>query len=87
MESDRLFTSLIRSMDDRKTEVNAEIKEKQKVAEERAEELIGELQREITELQRRSAELEKLRSTEDHLHLLQVSSSLICGGFSLTYTR
>ncbi|XP_028261122.1 E3 ubiquitin-protein ligase TRIM39-like isoform X2 [Parambassis ranga] len=76
MESDRLFTSLSRSMEDRKTEVNTEIKEKQKAAEERAEELIGELQREITELQRRNAELEKLRSAEDHLHLLQSLPSL-----------
>lgn len=75
-ESDRLFTSLIRSVEERQTEVNTEIKEKQKAAERRAEELISELQQEITELQRRNAEMEQLRNTEDHLHLLQVEINL-----------
>ncbi|XP_042368286.1 E3 ubiquitin-protein ligase TRIM39-like [Plectropomus leopardus] len=76
-ESDRLFTSLIRSIEERQTEVNMEIKEKQKAAEKRAEELIEELQQEITELQRRNAELEELQDTEDHLHVLQRSPSLM----------
>ncbi|XP_059211132.1 E3 ubiquitin-protein ligase TRIM39-like [Centropristis striata] len=76
-ESDRLFTSLIRSIEERKSEVNAEIKEKQKAAERRAEELIEELQQEINELQRRNTEMEELRDTEDHLHVLQRSPSLM----------
>ncbi|XP_035530856.1 E3 ubiquitin-protein ligase TRIM39-like [Morone saxatilis] len=75
-ESDHLFTSLIRSIKERQTEVNTEIKEKQKAAERRSEELISELQQEITELQRRNNELEGLRNTEDHLHVLQRSPSL-----------
>uniref|UniRef100_A0A3Q3QR45 B30.2/SPRY domain-containing protein n=1 Tax=Monopterus albus TaxID=43700 RepID=A0A3Q3QR45_MONAL len=75
-ESDHLFTSLIRSIEERQTEVNAEITEKQKAVERRAEEIISELQQEITELQRRNTELEELRNTEDHLHLLQVTISL-----------
>ncbi|XP_051257808.1 E3 ubiquitin-protein ligase TRIM39 [Dicentrarchus labrax] len=75
-ESDRLFASLIRSIKERQTEVNTEIKEKQKAAEGRSEELISELQQEITELQRRNNELEELRNTEDHLHVLQRSPSL-----------
>lgn len=75
-ESDRLFTSLIRSIEERQTEVNTEIQEKQKAAESRSEELINELQQEITELQRRNSELEELRNTEDHLHLLQVTINL-----------
>ncbi|XP_005748000.1 E3 ubiquitin-protein ligase TRIM39-like [Pundamilia nyererei] len=70
-ESDRLFTSLIHTIKERQTEVNAEIKEKQKAVERRAEELISELQQEITELQRRNTEMEELKNTEDHLHLLQ----------------
>uniref|UniRef100_A0A3B5AM10 E3 ubiquitin-protein ligase TRIM39-like n=1 Tax=Stegastes partitus TaxID=144197 RepID=A0A3B5AM10_9TELE len=45
-------------------------------AERRAEELVDELQQEVTELQRRNTELEELRSTEDHLHLLQRLPSL-----------
>ena len=72
-ESDCLFTSLIRSMEERQTEVNAEILEKQKAAETRSEELTDELQREIAELRRRNAELEELMDSEDHLHLLQVT--------------
>ncbi|XP_069014898.1 E3 ubiquitin-protein ligase TRIM39-like [Embiotoca jacksoni] len=75
-ESDRLFTSLIGSIEERRTEVHAEIEEKQLAEERRAEELIGELQQESAELQRRKAALETLRSTEDHLHLLQSLPSL-----------
>uniref|UniRef100_A0A3P8TE61 Bloodthirsty-related gene family, member 1 n=1 Tax=Amphiprion percula TaxID=161767 RepID=A0A3P8TE61_AMPPE len=75
-ESDRLLVSLIVSIQERQTEVHSEIEEKQKAAERRAEELVDELQQEIRELQRRSAELEELRSTEDHLHLLQRLPSL-----------
>lgn len=75
-ESDLLFTSLIRSIKERQTEVNKKIKEKQEAAERRAEELISELQQEITELQRRNTELEELRNTNDHFYLLQVIVSL-----------
>ncbi|XP_038586033.1 E3 ubiquitin-protein ligase TRIM39-like [Micropterus salmoides] len=76
-ESDSIFMSMIRSIEERQTEVNTEISEKQKAAERRAEELINELQQEVTDLQRRITELEELRSTEDHLYLLQRSPSLM----------
>ncbi|XP_051800128.1 E3 ubiquitin-protein ligase TRIM39-like [Acanthochromis polyacanthus] len=76
-ETDRLLASLIVSVQERQTEVHSEIEEKQKAAERRAEELVDELQQEIRELQRRSTELEELRSTEDHLHLLQRLPSLM----------
>ncbi|KAM8747118.1 E3 ubiquitin-protein ligase TRIM39-like isoform 1-T2 [Acanthopagrus schlegelii] len=75
-ECDRLCASLIRSVEERRTEVNTEIREKQRAAERRSGELVNELQQEITELQRRSAELEELRNTEDHLNLLQRFPSL-----------
>ena len=75
-ECDRLCASLIRSVEERRTEVNTEIREKQRAAERRSEELVNELQQEITELQRRSAELEELRNTKDHLNLLQVTINL-----------
>ncbi len=52
------------------------MEQKQKAAETQAEELIKELEQEITELKRRNSELEQLSHTEDHLHLLQVSVSL-----------
>ncbi|XP_072232689.1 E3 ubiquitin-protein ligase TRIM39-like [Leuresthes tenuis] len=76
-ESDRLFASLSRSIEEIRAEVNIEIKEKQEATERRAEELIGELQQEVTELQRRNTELEVLGNTEDHLHLLQSLPSLM----------
>lgn len=76
-ESDRLFTSLIRCVHERHTEVNTEISEKQKAAERRAEELVGDLKQEVSELQRRNTELEELRDSEDHLHVLQRSPSLM----------
>ncbi|KAE8279345.1 Pyrin Marenostrin [Larimichthys crocea] len=76
-ESDRLFASLIRSIEERQTEARTEIDQKQKAAETRSKELIDELQAEIAELQRRNAEMEELRNTEDHLHLLQRSPSLM----------
>ncbi|CAF91134.1 unnamed protein product, partial [Tetraodon nigroviridis] len=69
---DRLFESLIRSVQERRGDVRAEIRSRQKEAERRAESLIGQLQREAAELQRRTAGLEELLDTEDHLHLLQV---------------
>lgn len=69
---DRLFESLIRSVQERRGDVRAEIRSRQKEAERRAESLIGQLQRETAELQRRTAGLEELLDTEDHLHLLQV---------------
>ncbi|KAM3590859.1 uncharacterized protein V6R79_017918 [Siganus canaliculatus] len=77
-ESDRLFSSLIRSIEERRAEVSAEIQEKQEAAERRSDELIAELQLEISELQRKNAELEELRNTDDHLHLLQKTPSLMC---------
>ncbi len=52
------------------------MEQKQKAAETQAEELIKELEQEITELKRRNTELEQLSHTEDHLHILQVSVSL-----------
>ncbi|XP_016116364.1 E3 ubiquitin-protein ligase TRIM39-like [Sinocyclocheilus grahami] len=52
------------------------MEEQQKAAEKQAEDLIKELQQEITELKRRNTELEQLSHTDDHLHLLQMYSSL-----------
>ncbi|ROL48219.1 E3 ubiquitin-protein ligase TRIM69 [Anabarilius grahami] len=52
------------------------MEEQQKAAEKQEEELIEELEQEITELKMRNTELEQLSHTEDHLHLLQMYSSL-----------
>ncbi|XP_073714848.1 E3 ubiquitin-protein ligase TRIM39-like [Misgurnus anguillicaudatus] len=53
-----------------------ELLEKQKSAEKQDEDLIKDLEQEITELKRRNTELEKIINTEDQLHLIQVSRSL-----------
>ncbi|XP_073696225.1 E3 ubiquitin-protein ligase TRIM39-like [Garra rufa] len=70
------FTDLIRSIERCQTELLEMMEEQQKAAEKQEEELIAELEKEITELKMRNAELERLSHTEDHLHLLQISSSL-----------
>ncbi|KAF4089044.1 hypothetical protein AMELA_G00061940 [Ameiurus melas] len=51
------------------------MEEKQKAAERQAEGLIQELEQEITVL-KRDTELEQLSHTEEHLHLLQIYSSM-----------
>ncbi|XP_042583385.1 E3 ubiquitin-protein ligase TRIM39-like isoform X2 [Cyprinus carpio] len=59
-----------------KSELLELMEQKQTAAETQAEELIKELEQEIAELKRRDTELEQLSHTEDHLHLLQVYSSV-----------
>lgn len=49
------------------------MEEQQKAAEKQAEDLIKELQQEITDLKKRNTELEQLSHTEDHIHFLQVT--------------
>ncbi|XP_016118541.1 E3 ubiquitin-protein ligase TRIM39-like, partial [Sinocyclocheilus grahami] len=71
-----LFTDLIRSIERRQTELLEMMEEQQKAAEKQEQELIEELEQEITELKMRNTELEQLSHTEDHLHLLQIHSSL-----------
>ncbi|XP_051729234.1 E3 ubiquitin-protein ligase TRIM39-like [Ctenopharyngodon idella] len=71
-----LFTDLIRSIERCQTELLEMMEEQQKAAEKQEEELIEELEQEITELKMRNTELEQISHTEDHLHLLQIYSSL-----------
>ncbi|KAF4111795.1 E3 ubiquitin-protein ligase TRIM39-like isoform X4 [Onychostoma macrolepis] len=71
-----LFSDLIRSIERCQTELLEMIEEQQKAAEKEEQELIEELEQEITELKMRKTELEQLSHTEDHLHLLQIHSSL-----------
>ncbi|XP_067227461.1 E3 ubiquitin-protein ligase TRIM39-like [Chanodichthys erythropterus] len=71
-----LFTDLIRSFERCQSEQLKMMEEQQKEAEKQAEDLIKELQQEITELKKRNTELEQLSHTDDHLHLIQMCSSL-----------
>ncbi|XP_041808237.1 tripartite motif-containing protein 16-like [Chelmon rostratus] len=75
-DSEKLFTELIRLIEKRSSDVKQQIRYQQKTVVRRAQELKEKLQQEITELQRRGTELEKLSSTEDHLHFLNNYPSL-----------
>ncbi|KTF72958.1 hypothetical protein cypCar_00047501 [Cyprinus carpio] len=70
------FTDLIRSIERCQTELLETVDEQQKAAGKQEEELIEKLEQEISELKLKSSELEQLSHTEDHLHLLQIYSSL-----------
>ncbi|KAL7390401.1 hypothetical protein ABVT39_020510 [Epinephelus coioides] len=74
--SEKIFTDLIRFIEERRSEVKQQIRSQQKTQVSRAEELEEKLQQEITELQRKDTELEKLSHTEDHLHFLNNYPSL-----------
>ncbi|KAB5579156.1 hypothetical protein PHYPO_G00191890 [Pangasianodon hypophthalmus] len=75
-DSVEVFTALIRSIERSQAELLEVMEEKQKAAERQAEGLIKELEQEITVLKRRDTELEQLSHTEEHLHLLQIYSSM-----------
>ncbi|XP_026109569.1 E3 ubiquitin-protein ligase TRIM39-like [Carassius auratus] len=72
----QLFTELIRSIERCQSELLKMMEEQQKAAEKQAEDLIKELQQEITDLKKRNTELEQISLTDDHLHLIQMFSSL-----------
>lgn len=75
-DSEKIFTELIRFIEERCSEVKQQIRSQQKTEVWRAKELEKKLQQEITELQMRDAELQKLSHTEDHLHFLNNYPSL-----------
>uniref|UniRef100_A0A667YXZ3 Uncharacterized protein n=1 Tax=Myripristis murdjan TaxID=586833 RepID=A0A667YXZ3_9TELE len=75
-DSVRVFTALMQSVERGQAELVHMIGEKQKTTEKQAEGFIKELAQEITELKKRSTEVEQLSHTEDHLHLLQSFPSL-----------
>ncbi|XP_034721738.1 E3 ubiquitin-protein ligase TRIM21-like [Etheostoma cragini] len=75
-EGVQVFTSLKESVERGLNELINTIKEKQKTTEKQAEAFITELEQEISELMKRSTEVEQLSRTEDHLHLLQRVQSL-----------
>ncbi|XP_078138168.1 E3 ubiquitin-protein ligase TRIM39-like isoform X1 [Centroberyx gerrardi] len=75
-DSVRVFTALMQSVERGQAELTEAIEEKQKTTEKQAEGFIKELEQEISELMKRTAEVEQLSRTEDHLHLLQSFPSL-----------
>ncbi|XP_019207797.1 E3 ubiquitin-protein ligase TRIM21-like [Oreochromis niloticus] len=75
-EGVQVFTALKESVDRRLNELIKEIEDKQESTEKQAEGFIKDLEQEISELMKRSSEVEQLSHAKDHLHLLQSFSSL-----------
>ncbi|XP_028441074.1 E3 ubiquitin-protein ligase TRIM21-like [Perca flavescens] len=75
-EGVQIFTALKESVERSLAELIKTIKEKQRTTKQPAEGFITELEQEISELQKRSTEVEQLLQSEDHLHLLQSFTSL-----------
>ncbi|KAL7840927.1 hypothetical protein AOLI_G00262500 [Acnodon oligacanthus] len=71
-----VFTVLVHCIERGQAELVKVMEEKQKAAERQAEELIKELEVEVTKLKVKDSELEQLIQSEDYLHLLQVFPSL-----------
>ncbi|XP_073715670.1 E3 ubiquitin-protein ligase TRIM39-like isoform X1 [Misgurnus anguillicaudatus] len=70
-----LFSDLIRSIERCQTELLEMMEDEQKAAEKQDEDLIKDLEQEITDLKWRDIELEKITHSEDHLHLIQIDPS------------
>ncbi|XP_039462182.1 E3 ubiquitin-protein ligase TRIM39-like isoform X2 [Oreochromis aureus] len=75
-EGVQVFTALKESVDRRLNELIKDIEDKQETTEKQAEGFIKDLEQEISELMKRSSEVEQLSRSKDHLHLLQSFSSL-----------
>ncbi|XP_041636321.1 E3 ubiquitin-protein ligase TRIM58-like [Cheilinus undulatus] len=75
-DSREVFTALIRSVEEGLAQLHDLIENKQKIIEERTEGFIKELEDEISELTKRSAEVEKFSHFEDHLQFLQNLASM-----------
>ncbi|XP_047451412.1 E3 ubiquitin/ISG15 ligase TRIM25-like [Mugil cephalus] len=72
----KVFTALRESVDRSQTELMKTIENKQRTTEKQAEGFIRELEEEISELKKRSFEVEQLSHSDDHLHLIQNFSSM-----------
>nr|XP_033941533.1 E3 ubiquitin-protein ligase TRIM69-like isoform X2 [Pseudochaenichthys georgianus] len=72
----QVFTALKESVERSQAELIDTIKEKQRETEQQAEGFIKELEQEVSELKKRSSEVEQLSRSEDQLHLLQSFTSL-----------
>ena len=75
-----VFSELIRSLQRNQAELVLALEERQRQTESWAQGLITELEQEITELNRRNTDLERLGRTDDHIHFLQVSVCFLWEG-------
>ncbi|XP_070687297.1 E3 ubiquitin-protein ligase TRIM21-like [Pempheris klunzingeri] len=72
----QVFTTLTQLVQTGLTELIEQVKRKQKTTAKQADDSIKELNQEISELRKRYAEVKQLERSDDHLHLLQMFSSL-----------
>ncbi|KAL1277128.1 hypothetical protein QQF64_023801 [Cirrhinus molitorella] len=75
-DSERIFTELIHSIEESRSEVTQMIRDQEKAAVSRAEGRLERLKQEINDLRRRDVELEQLLHTQDHIQFLQGFQSL-----------
>ncbi|XP_063052830.1 E3 ubiquitin/ISG15 ligase TRIM25-like [Engraulis encrasicolus] len=74
--SDQMFDDIIRSVERRRSEVTELIRAQEKAEVSRAEELLQQVEQEISELKKRVAEMEQLSDTQDHIHFLKNVASI-----------
>ncbi|XP_068582170.1 tripartite motif-containing protein 16-like [Cebidichthys violaceus] len=74
--SEKIFTELIRFIQERRSDVKQQVRSQQRTEVSRVKELQEKLEQEISELKRNDGELKKLSHTEDHNQFLQSYSSL-----------
>lgn len=72
----QVFTALVQSVETGLADLMEMIRKKQKTTAKHAEDLIKELDLEMSELRKRNAEVEQLSHSEDHLHFLRRFHSL-----------
>ncbi|XP_041641154.1 E3 ubiquitin-protein ligase TRIM39-like [Cheilinus undulatus] len=70
-EGVRFFTALMASAEKNLNKLTETVEEKLKKKQEKADDVIKELEQEIAELQQHYTDVEQLSSSEDHLHLIQ----------------
>ncbi|KAM6920635.1 uncharacterized protein PEZ65_012556 [Lycodopsis pacificus] len=75
-DSEKIFTELIRLMEERSSDVKQQVRSQQKSEVSRVKELQEKLEQEISELKRKDAELKLLSHTEDHNQFLHNYPSL-----------
>ncbi|XP_014860779.1 PREDICTED: tripartite motif-containing protein 16-like [Poecilia mexicana] len=75
-DSEKIFTELIRLLQERSSEVKQQIRSQQETEVSRVKDVQEKLEQEITELKRKDAELEQLSHTEDHNQSLHQYPSL-----------
>ncbi|XP_027893326.1 tripartite motif-containing protein 16-like [Xiphophorus couchianus] len=69
-DSEKIFTELIRLLQERSSDVKQQIRSQQETEVSRVKDVQEKLEQEITELKRKDAELEQLSHTEDHIQFL-----------------